>query len=382
MSVLVIGAGWSGAVVARSLLDQGVDVHVVEAADVVGGHARCEVLNGVVYEPNGAHIFHTSNPRVAEYVQRFGMTRPYEHRVLTEVYLRDDDEEPYLLSWPPQIAELRKLPDWPIIERDLAALPAQPGGDDFETWVVSLMGRHLYRLFIEGYTRKQWGCEPSELSSRFAPKRVDLRDDGYTRLFRDTWEFFPPQGASSVIEAILQPVPVTCGVALTVDDVDSVVGRPDAVVVSAPLDDFLGRHGTLAWRGIRMVSRYEPTPAAGTRTAAYVVNRPSPRVPYTRTVETKHATGQLVDGTVVSEEHPGAPARHYPVPTLDGVHERRNDELRREVTERLSGVPTFFCGRLATYTYIDQDQAIERAFDCVEDVSRQLAEGRGARTHG
>jgi len=342
---------------------------VVERAEVVGGHSRAEVLNGVVYEPNGAHIFHTSNRRVAEYVQRFGMVRPYEHRVLTEVYLRDDDDEPTLLSWPPQVEELKALPDWPLIERELAELPEQPAGDDFESWVVSLMGRRLYELFIEGYTRKQWGCEPSELSSRFAPKRVDLRNDGYTRLFRDTWEFFPPTGANTTIEAILQPVHVTCGVEVGVDDVLDLFGAADAVVVTAPLDDFLGRPGELAWRGIRMVSRYVPTDTPdGTVTAAYVVNRPSERVPYTRTVETKHASGQQVGGTVVSEEHPGAPARHYPVPTVDGRYEERNAELQQEVRERLSNTQVHFCGRLSTYTYIDQDQAIDRAFTCVEGI--------------
>ena len=231
------------------------------------------------------------------------------------------------------------------------------------------MGRRLYELFIEGYTRKQWGCDPSELSSRFAPKRVDLRDDGYTRLFRDAWEFFPADGANGIIESILRPVPVTCGVEVGVDDVDDVVGRPDVVVVTAPLDDFLGRPGELAWRGIRMVSRYEPTATEdGTRTAAYVVNRPSLRVPYTRTVETKHASGQRIGGTVVSEEHPGAPARHYPVPTVDGRYEALNAELQQEVRERLSNVQMHFCGRLSTYTYIDQDQAIDRAFACADGI--------------
>ena len=369
MKVLVIGAGWSGAVVARELHDQGVEVHVVERGEVVGGHARVEVLNGVVYEPNGAHIFHTSNQRVAEYVQRFGMTRPYEHRVLTEVFLRDDDDTPRLLSWPPQIEELRALPDWPAIERELAELPPRPAGDDFESWVVSLMGRRLYELFIEGYTRKQWGCEPSELSSRFAPKRVDLRDDGYTRLFRDTWEFFPADGANGIIEAILQPVPVTCGIEVGVDDVEALFADVTDVVVTAPLDDFLGRPGELAWRGIRMVSRYQPTDTEdGTVTPAYVVNRPSTRVPHTRTVETKHASGQRVHGTVVSEEHPGAPARHYPVPTVDGRHEAQNAALQQEVREQLAKYRVHFCGRLSTYTYIDQDQAIDRAFACADGV--------------
>jgi UDP-galactopyranose mutase len=125
-----------------------------------------------------------------------------------------------------------------------------------------------------------------------------------------------------------------------------------------------------------MVSRHFPT--AGVRdtvTPGYVVNHPAPSVPFTRTVETKHASGQEVLGTVVSEEHPGAPARHYPVPTVDGVHERRNAELRAEVEAHLAGIPTFFCGRLATYTYIDQDQAIEGALGCAEAVMSRLGGG-------
>ena len=375
MTVLVVGAGWSGAVVARHLHDHGYPVEVVEKMLVVGGHARCEVLNGVVYEPNGAHIFHTSDATVAAYVQQFGMVRPYQHRVKSCVYLREDDEQGVLLSWPPQVSELRELPDWPVIERELAARPPEPVGADFETWVISLMGPYLYRLFIEHYTRKQWGCEPAELSSRLAPRRVDIRDDNDTRLFRDTWEFFPTEGASSIIERILRPVPVTCGVTMSIERIREM--KPEAVVITAALDDLLGQSGALAWRGIEMVSRYLPVadPAA-TRTAAYVINHPTARVPFTRTVETKHATGQQVLGTVVSEEYPGAPARHYPVPTLDGVHERRNRELQAEVVRQLDGIPTFFCGRLATYAYIDQDQAIARAFSCADEVGRRLAGAR------
>ena len=358
---------------ARELHDQGIPVHVVEREAVVGGHARVEVLNGVVYEPNGAHIFHTSDERVADYVQRFGLHRPYEHRVATEVYLRDDDETPVLLSWPPQVDELRRLADWPIIERELAELPKRPAGEDFETWVVSLMGRHLYRLFIEGYTRKQWGCEPSELSSRFAPKRVDLRADNETRLFRDRWEFFAAEGVNTIIESILAPLAVTCGVAVDLDNLFDVVGVPAAVVLTTPLDDFVAKPGALAWRGIRMQSRYVPVDDPGaTLTPAYVVNRPSLRVPYTRTVETKHASGQRINGTVVSEEYPGAAARHYPVPTVGGANELANDVLQDEIRASLRSLPTFFCGRLSTYTYIDQDQAIARALACAEDVGRSV----------
>jgi UDP-galactopyranose mutase len=366
--VLVVGAGWAGAVVARELVDAGVPVLVVERERGVGGHSRFETLNGVHYEPNGAHIFHTADERVARYVDRFGLRRPFEHRVLTEAYVDEDDEQPVLLSWPPQVEELRELPIWPVVSRELAELPREPHGEDFETWVISLMGPTLYRLFIEGYTRKQWGCEPSELSASLAPKRVELRDDGYTRLFRDPHEFFPAEGMNGIIEAILAPVSVECGVELTADTIDDVDFEFDTVIVTAPLDDFASRPGELPWRGIRMRSRYVPTELDGTVTATYVVNRPSPRVPYTRTVETKHATGQRIGGTVVSEEYPGAPARHYPVPTVLGGGKERNAELQAEITERLAPRRTFFCGRLATYRYINQDQAIADGLLCAADV--------------
>lgn len=364
--IAVVGAGWAGAVAARELHDSGFAVEVFEQALQVGGHSRAETLNGVVYEPNGAHIFHTSNASVAAYVQRFGLSRPYEHRVLAEVFLSADDESGRLLSWPPQVGELQKLPLWPQISRELDALPDRPTGADFESYVVSMMGPTLYALFIRDYTVKQWGCSPDTLSSHFAPKRVELRSDGWRNLFRDRWEFFHPEGVNGVIEAILAPLAVTCGAAIGLADLDDIAA--DAFVITAPLDDFVGRSGELAWRGIHMRSRYVPVDSpSDTVTPAYVVNRPSARVPYTRTVETKHATGQQILGTVVSEEHPGAPARHYPVPTLDGRNEYANEQLKTEVT-KLAPRPVFFCGRLANYVYINQDQAIEQGFATAAEV--------------
>lgn len=370
--IAVVGAGWSGAVVGRELHDAGCQVEMFEQAANIGGHARMEWLNGVMYEPNGAHIFHTSNPSTRDYVNRFGLLRPYEHRVLTQIYLDENDDEPVLVKFPPQIDELKTLRIWPQVEQELAQLPPQPAGEDFETFVTSMMGPTLFRLFIRDYTQKQWGRPASELSSSFAPKRVDLRSDGYDRLFRDTFEYFPAEGYNSVIEAIVAPLAITCGVRLTVDDLDALAKSYDAVVLTGPLDTFLHRDGELEWRGIRMVSRYTHTEdPGGTVTAAYVVNHPSARVPYTRTVETKHASGQQIGGTVVSEEFPGAPARHYPLPTVDRRHEKRNEELKQEILG-VSPLPLFFCGRLANYVYINQDQAIESALEAATEVGDAL----------
>ncbi len=371
----IVGAGWTGAVAGRLLTDAGMAVEVLEKADVVGGHSRAETLHGVVYEPNGAHIFHTSDPAVNRFVNSHGLTRPYDHQVLTEVYLSPDDEEHEgrLLSWPPQVAELQALPVWPTVERELADLPPTPNGDNFEDYVVSMMGRTLYDLFIRDYTAKQWGRPATELSARFAPKRVELRRDGVRGLFRDRWQYFPPKGINEVIESVLSTVAVTLNTEVSVDHADDLARDYNAVIVTAALDDFARCPGELEWRGIEMVSHYSPTDdPAGVVTPAYVTNRPSLRVPYTRTVETKHATGQHIGGTVVSQEMPGAPHRHYPVLTADGANERRNAELAAAIAERVP-IPVYFAGRLATYRYINQDEAIADAMAVADRVAADLA---------
>jgi len=372
-AVAVVGAGWAGASCARVLSDAGVGVEVFEAAPVVGGHSRVETLGGVVYEPNGAHIFHTSDPEVAGFVQRFGMRRPYTHCVLTEVFLDEDADEPVLLSWPPQIDELRALPIWRSIERELSQLPPTPTGENFEAHVSSLMGPTLFRLFIDGYTRKQWGREPSALSASIAPRRVELRSDGYRRLFRDRWEFFQSGGVNTVIERVLSSSAVTCNAELGIEDLPSIGDDFSAVVLTAPLDVFLGRPDLLEWRGITIRARLHQVDDSGaTLTPAYVVNRPSLRVDYTRTVETKHASGQRVTATVVGEEFPSSRGRHYPVPTADGRFERINTDLQSEIAER-SPLPVYFCGRLAEYVYINQDEAIRRGMNTAQRILADIA---------
>ncbi len=372
--IAVVGAGWTGAVAGRRLADAGFAVEVMEKTGVVGGHSRAETMAGVVYEPNGAHIFHTSNAAVNRFVNAHGLTRPYNHKVLTEVYLSpdDDDCDGRLLSWPPQVDELKELPIWPAVERELASLPSQPTGENFEDYVVSMMGRTLYDVFIRDYTAKQWGRPATELSARFAPKRVELRRDGCRGLFRDRWQYFPPNGVNEVIESVLSTVAVTLNAEISLDDADRLGQEHDAVIITAALDDFARCAGELEWRGIEMVSRYHPTDEpGGVVTPAYVTNRPSLRVPYTRTVETKHATGQQIAGTVVSEEMPGTPRRHYPVLTADGANERRNAELADQIAARFR-IPVYFAGRLATYRYINQDEAIADAMAVADRVAADM----------
>ena len=370
----IVGGGWAGAACARVLADAGCQVEIFESAQVVGGHSRAGTLNGVVYEPNGPHVFHTNDEEVAAFAMRFGVSRPYKHEVATVIHPYDDDES-WLLAWPPQVEDLRELRIWPRIEAELARCPPQPSGDNFETYSISLMGPTLYHLFVYGYTRKQWGCEPRALSSSFAPSRLDLRRDGDRRLFRDRFQFFEADGFNSVIERVAAPAVVNTGSRMGIQDLIALGARFDAWVVTAALDEFVAEPETLGWRGIETRPRYQPVNSPDeTATASYVINHPDLRYPFTRTVESKHATGQSIAGTVVCEEYPGAPQRHYPVPTVDGRYERRNDELRTRIRD-LCPVTVDFCGRLATYRYINQDQAIRQGLDCARRVLTSMHSG-------
>lgn len=272
--VLIVGAGWTGATIANILQKNNVDVLVVEKDIIVGGHSSSSEINKVVWEPYGAHIFHTSNEEVAKFVNKHGLTRKYEHKVITEIDMFD---EKMLLSWPPQIDELMRLPNWKNIEKDLQNLPNSPEGETFIDYIVSMMGKTLYEMFIEGYSIKQWGDELSSLSSSFAPKRVELRSDGYKRLFRDKYEYFHPQGVTPIIESILKNTDVTFSKTLDFENISDYFSY-DHIVLTCPLDEFLGVD-TLKWRGIRLEPEYfDLTEENSHMTENYVINYPSLKV--------------------------------------------------------------------------------------------------------
>ncbi|MEU6999079.1 UDP-galactopyranose mutase [Nonomuraea sp. NPDC046570] len=361
-TVRIIGGGLAGAVTARLLHEAGLAVQVFEAAPVWGGQLRTAEAAGVLYEPHGAHIFHTRDAEVWKLVNRFVTMRPYRHLVRTQVFGTT-------LSWPPQLGELAALPEWPVIERELAARPARPRPDNFETWCVDLMGETLYREFVEGYTRKQWGRDPRELAAVWAPKRIELRDDGYRHLFRDPFQGWPEGGYTRLVDELLRPAEVVMGQPVTVADWDSLTDGASAIVLTCALDEFFGEDlGRLPWRGVGQTLHY--LPGVERLLPCAVVNHPSLDQPYTRAIETKWMSGQEGPGTVVAYERPGSPARHYPVDDVAGEN-RRLQRRYQNALAALPGPPRHTCGRLATYAYIDMDQAVRQAMNTAMRVLRR-----------
>lgn len=363
VTVRIVGAGLAGATVAHLLQQAGVRVEVIEANPEWGGQLRTGSAGGTFYEHTGAHILHTSDEEVWQLVTRFVDMRDYRHVVRTEVFGR-------VLSWPPQLGELRELPQWPTIERELAERPGQPDTANFEVWCIGLMGETLYREFIENYTRKQWGTDPRELAAAWAPRRIELRDDGDPHLFRDRYQGWPTGGYRPLIDGLLQQVPVILGRPVSVDDWDELCRDADAVVLTCALDEFFhSAEGVLAWRGVRLESHY--LPGVEHALPCGVVNTPHSDLPYTRKIETSWMSGISGAGTVVSFEYPGAIARHYPVDDVAGT----NRALQRSYEVRLATLPgpvRRIAGRLATYTYIDMDQAIRQGMNVARSLLSRL----------
>lgn len=364
--VLVVGAGWAGASAANVLKQNNYEVLVVEKDNEVGGHSRSGIIKNVIWEPYGAHIFHTSNESVASFVNKHGLNRNYEHKVITKLMI---DGEYRTFSWPPQIDELKTLKEWNKIKSELSELPAEPYGENFIDYVVSMMGSTLYEMFIEGYSIKQWGDELHGLSSRFAPKRIELRNDGYKRLFKDKYEYFPENGISPIIKNILKDIDIVYSKEINIENIYDISSGFESIILTCPLDVFLNRD-TLKWKGIKLDPKYFETDEKSTVSDSYVVNYPGLEVPFTRTIETKHATQQKVKGSIVAEEYPGTNDRHYPIPTPENIYEIENENLKNEINKVLKN-NIIFAGRLANYQYINQDQAILQGFKAANMILQE-----------
>lgn len=365
--VLIVGSGLTGATAAHALHTGGHKVEVFESGPVWGGQLRTETANNILYEPHGAHIFHTKDEQVWRLFNSLVTVLPYRHRVMTEVNGR-------LLAWPPQVSELRQLSEWRTIAEELDARPSRYRTDNFESWCLDVMGAQLYSWFVEPYTRKQWGVDPASLSASWAPKRLELRDDDYLDLFRDPYQGWPEGGYSRVVDGLLAAIPVHLGSRVTASNVGELAKGFDRVIVTAPLDDFFGDAlGQLPWRGVRLESTYHP--GLDHVLPCGVVNHPGLDEHYTRRIETKWMSGQTQLGTVVSKEFPGHTARHYPIDDAEGVNRRLASAYLHLLTSELG--PRFLAaGRLATYTYIDMDQSMRQGLNAASAAVRPPEAGR------
>ena len=362
--VLIIGAGLTGCTLAHRLGREGARCLILEREAVPGGLIRSEHMEGVLYEPHGSHIFHTGDREVWEMVNEITPFRPYRHRV-------DIVADGKVLNWPILLADIEQQSGAEEILRQLEERrhvepAARADSANFEEWCLELMGPILYERFVRPYTEKQWGRPARELSASWAPRRVSVRWDNDPYLFPDRYQGWPggPNGYTDLIDGLLAGPSITLqtGVDVTVSNLDGHLRATDAdvVVLTCPLDAFCAfEHGRLEWRGILVRSVY--VPHIDRAQGAMVVNYPGPEFPFIRVHETKHASGQRCEGTVLGFEFTGAPTRCYPVESER--NRSLNDRYQAHLREVIGPDRTFFAGRLANHVYIDMDDCIRQALD-------------------
>ena len=349
---LIVGAGCAGSVLAERLATQhDARVLVVDRRSHVGGNAYDRANDaGILIHEYGPHIFHTNSRAIFDYLSRFTDWRPYEHRVLAHV-------DGMLVPIPINLDTINRLYKLNLTSAELEAWfkrRAEPveAIRTAEDVVVSTVGRELYEKFFRGYTRKQWGLDPSKLD-RQVTARVPTRTDRDDRYFTDAFQFMPARGYTRMFERMLAHPNIHVLTNLDYRSIRDVIAHR-RTIYTGPIDEFFGfRYGPLPYRSLRFehVTRNEARhqPVA-------VVNYPQTEA-FTRVTEYKHLTGQVHPQTALTYEYPSAEGDpYYPVPTPE------NQALfKRYECLALAEPDVWFVGRLATYRYYNMDQIVGQA---------------------
>jgi UDP-galactopyranose mutase len=358
VKVLVVGAGFSGATIARTLHDNGHEVVVIDRRGHIGGTAYDYLdENGILVSSHGAHLFHTNAKHVFDFLSRFTSWIPHEHRVLANVHgihvpvpiNRDTVNMLFGLN----------LRD----EADVQAFYAsvrEPGLHiNSEQQVVGKVGRRLFDLLYRDYTQKQWGRPARELSSSVAG-RLPLRTNTDDRYFDDAIQAQPSEGFTAMFARMLEGIDVKLNV-----EFKDYPGSFEKVVYTGPVDEFFDYAlGPLPFRSVKF--EHENFPGLGYMLPSGVINYCG-REPFTRRIEWRQLTHQQADSTTITTEYPcDDPSEpHYPVPCLDSWALRNGYMKMAEQMDQT----IVFTGRLGSYKYMTMDQTVGQALA----VARRLA---------
>lgn len=360
--ILVVGAGLSGAVIARRLVEgAGALVDVIDSRTHVAGncHTERDARSGVMVHVYGPHIFNTDIDHVWNYVQRFATFRPYVNRVKAVT-------ERGVFSLPLNLHTINQFYGTAMNPREAMAFVASQGDQsilepaNFEEQAVKMVGWDMYRTFFRGYTIKQWGCDPRDLPASIL-KRLPLRfnyDDSY---YRAKHQGIPEEGYTCMVSNMLDHDRIRVHLG-TPHGVDMNKSYAHVFYTGAIDAYFRHEHGRLGYRTVE----FEKTEAEGDYQGNAVINYTSEHVPYTRVHEHKHfAPWESHERTVVFREYSRATGPgdipFYP------LRLRPDMELLEKYTQmacELRGVT--FAGRLGTYEYLDMDDVIDLAQSCAD----------------
>ena len=369
---LVVGAGLYGAVFAHEMEKRGKDCLVIEKRDHIAGNIYTKEVNGIQVHEYGAHIFHTSDKEVWNYVNQFAEFNHYINcpvaRYKDELYNLPFNMNTFAKMWNIKTPkEAREHIDAQIADLHIT----EP--KNLEEQALSLVGRDIYEKLVKGYTEKQWGRDCKELPS-FIIKRLPVRFVFDNNYFNDLYQGIPKGGYTQIVEKLLEGIPVklgtdyetfcqrsTDGGFISMDGEDTF----EKVLYTGMIDQFYEYcYGELAYRSLRFETEYLEDEDNYQGNA--VVNYTEREVPYTRIIEHKHFEFGTQKGTVITREYPKEWSRgdepYYP------VNDKHNSELYEKYAQRAAQEKNvLFGGRLGQYKYYDMDKVVRAALTMVEE---------------
>lgn len=363
VDVLIVGAGFSGAVTAERLANHGLQVLLIDKRPHIAGNAfDIQDEHGVMIHRYGPHIFHTNSSRIVDYLSRFTSWREYEHRVLAKV-------EGKLLPIPINIDTVNRLYNLNLNADTIKAFyerVREPRKKilSSEDVVLNAVGRDLYEKFFRGYTRKQWGLDPSELSASVAA-RIPTRTNHDDRYFTDTYQQMPLYGYTHMFKRMLDHPLISVEL-----EKDYLAVRNDIharhIVYTGPIDSYFDYcFGKLPYRSLRFEHMHKPKQREYQPVGT--VNYPNEHE-YTRITEFKHLTGQVHESTSIVYEYPQAQGEpYYPISRPENeLLFKRYEALARKLEH------VTFVGRLAQYRYYNMDQCVGAALKAAENILKRL----------
>ena len=358
MRFAIVGAGFSGAVVARELAEAGHSIVVFDARDHVAGNCfTARHATGVMVHTYGPHIFHTQHEHVWQYINKFGEMMPYQHRVKAI-------SKQTMYSLPVNLKTINQFFDRNFdadeAEKFIASKADNTITDpvSFEDQGLRFVGRELYEAFFAGYTSKQWGVDPKELPASILA-RLPVRFNDDDTYFSHPYQAIPKNGYTPIVEAILNHDEIELHLSTRFLPTESKeFGSFDHIIWTGPIDAYFGfEFGRLGYRTLDFV----PEVADGDYQGHPVVNYCDTDVPYTRITEHKHfAPWESHDKTIVYREFSRlcgeADTPYYPIRLV-----KEKEQLLNYVQRARDAKGVTFIGRLGTYRYLDMDVTIHEA---------------------
>lgn len=358
---LIVGAGLFGSVFAQQAIERGKSCLIIDKRSHTGGNVYTEKINEINVHMYGPHIFHTSDRKIWEYVNRFVKFNNYINRPKVN-YEGEIYSFPINLFTLYQIFGVKTPLEAKEHLKNLSVICDSP--KNLEEWILSQVGDEIYKKFIYGYTKKQWGREPSELPASII-KRLPIRfnfDDNY---FNDTYQGIPIGGYTSMIKSMQQG----CEILLNTDffsNREMYERIADKIVFTGAIDEFFNySEGQLEYRSLSFELEIIQTPDYQGNA---IINYTDENVPYTRICEHKHFESTKSESTIITKEFPEKwdinKERYYPV-----NNKENNDRylLYKKMANKI-GDKYIFGGRLAEYKYYDMHQVIASALKKAKEL--------------